>query len=69
MANAYFLFMVILQFIPALATPMEALTTLAPLVFVVGISMVKDAFEDRARGKQDTLENELECEAAERGAK
>ena len=29
-----------------------------PLTFVVGVSMIKDAFEDNKRRKQDTTENE-----------
>ena len=68
MANAYFLMMVIIQLIPSLATVFQAMTTLAPLVFVVAISMIKDGYEDRQRAKQDDAENNLECQAASRGS-
>jgi hypothetical protein len=32
---------------------------LMPLLFVVGVSMIKDAFEDYQRAKQDRVENDL----------
>ena len=41
--------------------------TLMPLLFVVGISMIKDAFEDNKRRQQDEAENNMQCEAAPRG--
>ena len=41
--------------------------TLMPLLFVVGISMIKDAFEDNKRRQQDEAENNMSCEAAPRG--
>ena len=58
MANAYFLFMTVLQLVPGLQDFYGAATTLMPLLFVVGVSMIKDAFEDNKRRKQDTTENE-----------
>ena len=51
MANAYFLFMTVLQFVPGLQDFYGAATTLMPLMFVVGVSMIKDAFEDNKRRK------------------
>jgi len=57
MANAYFLFMTVLQLVPGLGDFYGAATTLMPLMFVVGVSMIKDAFEDNKRRKQDTEEN------------
>ena len=36
---------------------------LAPLLFVVAVSMVKDAFEDYKRSKNDQRENESEIQA------
>lgn len=69
-ANAYFLFLVFLQLIPGMAaSDTGAIFTLLPLLFVVGISMVKDLVEDRNRGKQDTAENNDECFAALLGKK
>ena len=52
MANVYFLFMIIIQLIPDMApTPSAAIFTLFPLLLVVGISMVKDVYEDNSRRK------------------
>mmetsp|Transcript_6513 Transcript_6513/g.7813 ORF Transcript_6513/g.7813 Transcript_6513/m.7813 type:complete len:81 (+) Transcript_6513:373-615(+) len=53
MANFYFLFMTVLQLVPGLQDFYGAATTLMPLCFVVGVSMIKDAFEDNKRRKQD----------------
>lgn len=39
-----------------------------PLTLVVGVSMIKDAFEDNKRRKQDTEENESSVMCAPRGA-
>ena len=47
MANCYFLFIVILEWI--VVGVADAMVSLAPLVFVVGVSMIKDNFEDRKR--------------------
>ena len=69
MANAYFLFCVLIQFVPGIGPANGAFFSALPLVFVVGISMVKDAFEDAKRRKQDTFENEMEVHAALRGEK
>ena len=57
MANAYFLFMTLLQLVPGLKDLYGAATTLMPLLFIVGVSMIKDAFEDNKRRKQDNEEN------------
>ena len=51
MANAYFLFMTVLQLVPGLLDYYGAATTLMPLCCVVGVSMIKDAFEDNKRRK------------------
>ena len=61
MANAYFFLMFLLQLIPGIGTQGGAATTIMPLGFVVGISMIKDAFEDRKRRQQDTTENDRIC--------
>ena len=63
-ANMYFLILVFLQIIPGIApSEIGAVTTLIPLLFVVGVSMLKDFFEDRKRAKQDDAENNELCEA------
>lgn len=41
--------------------------TAMPLCIVVGISMIKDIFEDNSRRKQDNVENDAKVEAAPRG--
>lgn len=69
MANAYFLFMTLLQLVPGLRDFYGAATTLMPLLFVAGVSMIKDAFEDNKRRKQDNEENRAVYQACPRGAK
>ena len=61
MANAYFLLLTIMQLVPGLGDLYGAITTLLPLMLVVGISMIKDAFEDNKRRKQDNDENKSIC--------
>lgn len=48
----------ILQLIPGLAAKMDWLFTLLPLLLVVGVSMIKDGFEDNKRRAKDREENE-----------
>ena len=58
MANIYFLIIMILQFFPALYTSAtDWVFTLLPLMLVVGVSMIKDIFEDNKRRKKDKEEN------------
>ena len=67
MANAYFLIIMILQLIPGLAAKIDWLFTLLPLLLVVGVSMIKDAFEDNKRRKKDREENEMLAEVVPKG--
>jgi len=69
MANLYFLFMTLLQLVPGLQDFYGAATTLMPLMFVVGVSMIKDAFEDNKRRKQDNEENKQVVQCAPRGSR
>jgi hypothetical protein len=46
--NIYFLVIVIISFIPAIS-PFSGVTSLLPLVFVLGVSAIKDGFEDYVR--------------------
>jgi hypothetical protein len=39
--------------IPGISTQGEAVSMLLPLMFVVGVSMIKDIFEDRRRYNSD----------------
>jgi len=57
----------VLQLIPGLQDFYGAATTLMPLLLVVGVSMIKDAFEDNKRRKSDNEENDTICLAAPRG--
>ena len=56
MANCYFLFIVILEWI-VIGTA-DAMVSLFPLLFVVGVSMIKDIIEDHSRFKADQEEND-----------
>lgn len=58
-ANIYFLFMTILQCIPEVS-PLNPITAVFPFLFVLCISMIREAIEDIKRHKQDTKENSLE---------
>lgn len=61
LANVYFLLISCLQTIEMISitdgTPVQA----GPLLLVVIISMVKDAFEDHKRAKSDNEENDSEA--------
>ena len=56
MANCYFLFIVILEWI-VIGTA-DAMVSLFPLLFVVGVSMIKDIIEDHSRFKAYQEEND-----------
>lgn len=55
--------------VPGLQDFYGAATTLMPLMFVVGVSMIKDAFEDNKRRVQDTEENKSIIQCAPRGSR
>lgn len=44
-ANIYFLIVAILQSIPAIS-PLNPLSAIAPLVFVISLSMIREGYED-----------------------
>ena len=54
--NLYFLFITIIQSIP-LISPLNALTAIIPLIFVLGVSMIREFIEDLARHKFDKISN------------
>lgn len=56
-ANIYFLCIAVLQSIPAIS-PMNASTAIAPLVFVLFISIIREGLEDYERHVSDQHENE-----------
>jgi len=59
MSNVYFLFTAIIQSIPIIS-PLTSLTAIIPLIFVLGVSMIREAIEDLSRGKYDDLNNKEE---------
>ena len=61
LANIYFVFIAILQSIP-LISPLGAATAIAPLVFVLAVSLIREAVEDLKRRKLDNEQNSNEAE-------
>jgi phospholipid-transporting ATPase len=60
LANVYFLFLAILQCIPAITMTDSVPTILMPLLTIVIITMCKDGYEDYKRYKSDQEENNKE---------
>ena len=58
-SNVYFLFTAIIQSIPIIS-PLTSLTAIVPLIFVLGVSMIREAIEDLVRNNYDNLNNEEE---------
>ena len=54
--NVYFLFIAILQSIPAIS-PLTSVTAILPLVFVLCVSMIRELIEDIGRYKYDKANN------------
>ena len=59
LSNIYFLITAIIQSIP-LISPLTSLTAILPLIFVLGISMIRELIEDLVRNNYDNLNNEEE---------
>ena len=57
--NVYFLFITIIQSIPVIS-PLNALTAIIPLIFVLGVSMIRELIEDLSRHKYDKMNNNEE---------
>ena len=51
-SNCYFLFVTILQCIPVVS-PLNPWTAILPMLFVMTVALVKEAFEDYARHRSD----------------
>ena len=58
-SNVYFLFTAIIQSIPIIS-PINSITAIIPLIFVLGVSMIREAIEDLARNNYDNLNNKDE---------
>ncbi|NWR39145.1 AT8B1 ATPase, partial [Tachuris rubrigastra] len=65
-ANFYFLILLILQSIPQIST-LAWYTTLVPLLFVLGITAVKDLVDDIARHRMDNEVNNRTCDVIKDG--
>ena len=59
LSNVYFLFTAIIQSIP-LISPLTSLTAIVPLIFVLGVSMIRELIEDLRRNNFDNISNEEE---------
>ena len=59
LSNVYFLFTAIIQSIPIIS-PLNSLTAIVPLIFVLGVSMIRELIEDFGRNKYDKLNNDEE---------
>lgn len=62
LANAYFLVIMFMQMIDIISISNGQPAMAPPLIFVVVLSMVKDAYEDYKRHKEDNGENNAKAE-------
>ena len=56
LANVYFVFIAVIQSIPIIS-PISAATAIAPLVFVLCVSLIREGIEDYHRAKLDKEQN------------
>lgn len=66
-ANAFFLFIALLQQIPDVS-PTGRWTTLVPLLFILVVAAVKEFIEDLKRHNADSIVNKKECQVLRNGA-
>ena len=64
MANFYFLVLTLMEVWKPISDSDGVPVLAIPLSFVVGISMVKDIYEDYIRHKSDNEENNRKCRVA-----
>ena len=64
--NVYFLFIAIIQSMPIIS-PLNSLTAIIPLIFVLGVSMIRELIEDLGRNKYDKLSNDEEVIVLRKG--
>lgn len=64
MANFYFLILLIMEMFPLISDSGGKPVLALPLSFVVGLSMIKDIYEDYQRGRQDKEENNRKVRVA-----
>lgn len=65
-ANIYFLIVAILQSIPSIS-PLSPISSWAPLIFVISLSIIREAFEDLARYRSDVEINAKKTERYDAG--
>ena len=59
LANIFFLFTAIIQSIPVIS-PLTSLTAIVPLIFVLGVSLIREFIEDWTRKSYDDMSNREE---------
>lgn len=67
MANFYFLCLSVMELFPSISDSGGRPVLLMPLSFVVGVSMIKDLYEDCKRKSQDNKENNCKIQCVPRG--
>jgi phospholipid-transporting ATPase len=67
MANFYFLLLALLELIKPISDSGGLPIMFMPLSIVIGVSMIKDIFEDIKRHKSDNEENRKKTHAVPRG--
>lgn len=65
-ANIYFLMMAIIQCFPSIS-PINPVSSIAPLVFVISLSILREGFEDLSRHKSDLQLNSSKTAKYEKG--
>eukprot|EP01119_Soliformovum_irregulare_P019079 TRINITY_DN5979_c0_g1_i1.p1 TRINITY_DN5979_c0_g1~~TRINITY_DN5979_c0_g1_i1.p1 ORF type:complete len:1154 (-),score=316.94 TRINITY_DN5979_c0_g1_i1:278-3739(-) len=63
-SNVYFFIIMVISFIPSIA-PVSPITSILPLVFVLGVTAVKEAYEDTKRHRSDRRVNHRKGERLE----
>lgn len=67
LANVYFLMLALFQLIKPISDSEGVPVLMLPLAFVIGVSMIKDIFEDCKRHKSDNEENNRRTLGIQRG--
>ena len=67
LANVYFVFIAVIQSIPIIS-PLGSATAIAPLVFVLTVSLIREAVEDLKRRQLDNEQNSNEVETYREGS-
>ena len=67
LANVYFLFTAILQCIPIIS-PLGSATAIVPIVFVLSVSLIREAYEDCKRANLDKIQNSVRCQVYRNGS-